>query len=116
MPWEVQPNTQLRDVQAALCKMFRQRFPSTMAVVLIDGVAFTSFQARPFVACAEGQEVLVHFQQSDDPFFYDLADRRGPRATVEDQFLFDAAVAGGDAAAEAQGLEQWAAARRTTGV
>jgi hypothetical protein len=115
VPFEVKPDVHLRDVQSELCRLFRQRFPTTMAVVFIDGTTFDGFQTQPFAACSDGQEVLVHFQQTDDPFFFDLADRRGPRATVEDQFHFEAAVDAGDTAASAIGLEQWAAHRRSKG-
>lgn len=101
---EVQSDVWLRDVQAVLCKAFRQRFPVMMATLCVRGTSFDSFKKQPFLECVDGEEVLVSFVPTDDPFFYDLNDRRGCRTTVLEDL--EAEAAGGDAQAAAIVQEQ----------
>ena len=37
----------------------------------------------PLVDCEHGEEIETIFEPTDDPYFYDLADRRGPKETLE---------------------------------
>jgi hypothetical protein len=103
-------------MQPLLCRLFRKSFPSHRAEVLVGACPHTHFHAQPFLPHAERQDdvdVLVVFERNlEDPFWLDWADRRMPRATVEDEILWEAASAAGDAEAIAMGLEQWAARRR----
>ena len=76
IPMEIpHKGVQLRDMQKALCQAFKQRFPSTMASVTVNGKEFDEFQNQPFKeGAADG--CVVKFKPTDDPYFYDLADRK----------------------------------------
>lgn len=113
---EVDSQVRLRCMQPVLCRLFRKSFPLHRAEVVVGPCPHTHFHSQPFLAVADRQDdvdVLVVFERNvEDPFWYDFADRRMPRATVEDELAWDAAAAAGDAPALALGLEHWSAARR----
>ncbi len=113
---ELDSTVRLRDLQQLLCKQFHKAFPSHCAAVVVEGSPHTHFHSQPFLAAAARRDVvdvLVAFERNvEDPFWYDWADRRMGRATVEDEFLFEAAVAAADAEAIEMGCERWAACRR----
>ena len=71
----------LRDLQRPLCSLYRQRFPATMAAVTVEGRHYDSFNDSPFAVCGEGATVEIIFKPTDDPFFYDQADRRAAKRT-----------------------------------
>ena len=73
-PLEVQPQTALRDLQFALCRHFGQQFPAMKATLVVGNRTFTEFEDKPF--CSGETEATVVFMQTDDPYFYDLRDRR----------------------------------------
>jgi len=73
---DVEKNMPLGKAQKALCKIFRQPFPKMKAAVEINGDVFDEFIQEPFSECGEGDIVLARFDQTDDPFMYDLFDRR----------------------------------------
>jgi hypothetical protein len=113
---EVSAEARLRDVQRELCRLFRKSFPATMAVVtvVVEGspVTFDDLQQTPFLTARDGDQVLVRFCPTDDPYFYDLEDRRGCRATAFEEAAFEEAVAQGDDEAVTKGLAAWAGERR----
>ena len=99
----------LRDVQRDLCKKFGQRFPATMAILVVGGEVYSNFQEIPFEHCSEeGDIVDVIFQPTNDPSFYDESDRR-PQPTLEEEFLWEEAFADGSTALD---LQTWVKARR----
>ena len=68
--------TSLRDLQEDLCRAFKKPFPAKMAILTVDGQVHDDFQARPFAEGAPSEACTVVFKQTDDPFFYDLRDRK----------------------------------------
>ncbi len=99
----------LRDVQRELCAMYDQRFPSIMATLELGGRHYDSFDHRPFVDCTDGAMAEVYFGPTDDPYFYDLADRCGPKFTLQDEVAWEDAVSSGNAMLD---LAEWVASRR----
>ena len=71
--------TRLRDVQDIVCRLFHKPFPRTKACITLGGITYDEFADMPFVDCASEDVMTVVFINTDDPFFYDLRDRRpGP--------------------------------------
>ena len=112
---DVAPTSRLRDLQAVLCRLFRKNFPWHRASVVMGRTVHDHFESQPFLGC-DGEievDVTVIFQRNvEDPFFFDVADRHGPRATVVEEGEWREAVLAGDAAAQADGCEAWAMSRR----
>ena len=78
----------LRALQKSFCALFGQRFPAMMATLNVQGEKFDSFNEQPFSGCTGNSvEAVVAFVPTDDPFFYDLMDRRGPKAVLEQTIL-----------------------------
>jgi hypothetical protein len=112
---EVAPDVRLRTLQPMLCKLFAKAFPTQRASLVVGTSVYDLFESQPFLGQA-GQAVIrdisvVFVHNSEDAYFYDLADRQGQRATVEDEFYWEAEAAK-DAAVAAEGCEAWAARRR----
>jgi len=99
----------LRDVQQELCGLFRRRFPAMKASVRANKTTFDSFGDQPFLKCADGESVEVMFSDTDDPYFYDIADRRAPKITIEDEIEWDRQIAADDTTLS---LEEWIRDRR----
>ena len=98
----------LRDLQRELCNKFGHRFPSTMAVLIVGGRLYDQFEEQPFADCDEGTTVGISFGPTDNPFFYDEADRRaGP--SLEEEVLWEEAVGIGVTTLD---LAAWVASRR----
>ena len=66
------------------------------------------FQLQPFLDCKDGEEIQVAFAQTDDPFFYDLADRRSHKISLEDEMAWEEARASGSTTLD---LQDWLWAR-----
>lgn len=79
---EVPKNACLRDVQKDLCSLFGQRFPKMLAKVTVLDDEFDMFHDTPFAGTdGDNVEATVSFEENvSDPYFYDLADRRMPKA------------------------------------
>ena len=71
--------SRLRDVQETVCRVFRKSFPSTKVCLARGTTTFDEFTDLPFVGCVGGDVLAVVFMNTDDPYFYDLRDRRTPR-------------------------------------
>ena len=80
---DVSKSVPLRDLQKPLCTAFRQRFPAMKADLVIRGKRWDCFHQMPLVDCEHGEEIEIIFEPTDDPYFYDVADRRGPKETLE---------------------------------
>ena len=98
----------LRRVQKELCGLFRRPFPAMMASVRTENKTFDSFMDQPFLDCQDGEEIQVAFAPTDDPFFYDLADRRSPSVALEDELTWEEERASGSTALD---LQAWLKAR-----
>ena len=72
----VDPCTSLRELQALVCKLFRQRFPATKATLVVGDDVYDEFIQVPFRGCSGSVEAIVTFANTDDPYVYDLRDRR----------------------------------------
>jgi len=79
----VDRNLTLRDCQEELCKLFKKSFPKFKACLVIQGPrgprVYNDFMDHPFRKCTPSDEATVVFEQTDDPYFYDLRDRRGKK-------------------------------------
>ena len=112
---EVAPDVRLRTLQPILCKLFAKSFPSQRVSVVVGTTVYDHFESQPFLGQAGNPVIrditVVFVRNSEDAFFYDLADRQGQRATVEDEYHWEAEAAV-DPAVAAQGCEAYAARRR----
>lgn len=79
----------LGEVQKDICKLFCLPFPSTSAELAVNGRHFHEFIQKPFHRCKENMSVNVVFDHTRNPFFYDLADRKGSKMTLEEEVLAD---------------------------
>ena len=86
-PLSVRRETTLRDVQEQLCKMFGRPFPKTKCVLDVAGVLYEDFIERPFEdIVVDFTPCNIYFQPTDDPYFYDLEDRkRGSKVTLHEE-------------------------------
>ena len=72
----VDSDASLRELQALVCKLFRQRCPATKATLAVGEAVYDDFMHDPFENCSRSVEATVTFAPTDDPYFYDLRDRR----------------------------------------
>jgi len=108
----VQRTGSLGGAQSALCHAFRQRFPVMQAQVSCRGEKYDEFSDQPFKLLLQGEGVAVEFVLTDNPYFYDVVDRRGPlRITLEEEVAYETA---GDHAGDDNlpPLTDWVLARR----
>ena len=86
---EVGFHTPLGQVQKALCLAFGQRFPATKATLTVDGETYDEFIQKPFHRCKEGDNIIVRFNDTDDPYFYDWFDRKGSKLKLEEEIALE---------------------------
>ena len=87
---KVTSGTPLRDLQEKLCRAFGKAFPTTKAVVSIDGVLYDEFSEYPFLGSSQTHVLgLVDFASTDDPYFYDLHDRCGKQGTIWEELEYE---------------------------
>jgi hypothetical protein len=103
----------LGDLQRSLCTIFGKRFPAMQANLEVRGQVFDEFGHVPFAQCACGcespprdshamcpcgakAEACVTFERATDPFWFDWADRREPKCTIEDEIAYEDAHRLGD--------------------
>ena len=99
----------LRHVQKELCGLFRRPFPAMMASVRTENKTFDSFMDQPFLECADGENIEVVFSATDDPYFFDLEDRRVPKITLEEEMEWERLKASGETT---MSLAGWIRAQR----
>ncbi len=99
----------LRDLQRELCRRFHERFPVMKAVLTCGDAVFDEFSDLPLENCIDGDVLDVSFMTTNDPLFYDIADRVGTKVTLDEEVAYDDAVSEG---LTADDIETWAAARR----
>ena len=100
----------LRDVQRMLCEQFRARFPAMKAVLEHGDVLYDEFSEKPFLNCLESATFEVDFIETDDPYFYDKADRCRLKVKLEEEVEYEEAVSSG--VAPVSDLETWVRGRR----
>ena len=66
----------LRDLQKKLCAAFKYPFPRMMASLTMCGTTHDEFFSQPFAKGVPDEPCVVAFFPTDDPFFYDLRDRK----------------------------------------
>jgi len=98
----------LRDVQQELCGLFRRPFPTMMACVRTENKTYDSFGDQPFLSCEDGESVEVIFSDTDDPYFYDLEDRRAPKITLKQEIEWDRQIAADETT---MSLTEWVRSR-----
>ena len=101
----------LSDVQQMLCVRFHARFPAMKAVLKCGDVVYDKLSEKPFLNCLESATFEVDFVETDDPYFYDEADRCRLKVKLEEEVEYDEAVCSG--VAPASDLETWVRGRRT---
>ena len=85
-PLSVRRETTLRDVQKQLCKMFGRPFPKTKCLLVVAGVLYEDFIERPFEdIVVDFTPCRMYFEPTDDPYFYDLEDRKGSKVTLHEE-------------------------------
>ena len=72
----IEPDTSLRDMQLLLCKLFRQRHPAMKAKLVVGTFVYDEFIEVPLKNLTGSVDANVVFARTDDPYFYDLRDRR----------------------------------------
>jgi uncharacterized protein (DUF1697 family) len=110
---DVSRRASLADVQRDICRLFRQRFPATKASLVIDEATYDEFKDKPFLTCADGVSCTVLFEDTDEPFFIDMADRLGIKIHIDELVAYDYAseVAARDGSSIEE-LEVWVKHRR----
>ena len=81
----VDPRTSLRELQHTVCKLFHQRFPATKATLIVGECVYDEFIQSPFMHCVGAVAATVTFAPTDDPYFYDLRDRRPGQMRVRNE-------------------------------
>ena len=72
----VDPDTSLRDMQLLLCRLFHQRHPAMKATLIVGNNVYDEFIEIPFKNLTGSVDANVVFAKTDDPYFYDLRERR----------------------------------------
>ena len=107
--YEFARETRLRAIQQQVCKDFGRSFSATKAVLVLDKICFGEFENLPFTCRPEDAKFTVVFSPTDDPYYYDIHDRRrGPRVTLADEVEWEAACKSGETALS---IERWVAER-----
>ena len=76
----VQSEASLREMQLLLCRICRKSFPAMKATLIVGENVYDEFMQVPFQDCSGSVEATVTFNRTDDPYFYDLRDRRQKQA------------------------------------
>ena len=93
-PLSVRNETTLRDVQKQLCKMFGRPFPKTKCLLDVAGVKYEDFIERPFQdLVVDFTPCRIYFEPTDDPYFYDLEDRKGSKVTLHEELEIEDTIA-----------------------
>ena len=89
--------TQLKDIQQTLCTFFKQPFPQKLAKVKIHSKVYDEFQEYPFEdVIGEDIQASVTFQNTTDPYFYDLVDRTSLKYTIGDEVEYEDLLSRGE--------------------
>ena len=109
--------------------LFGARFPAMQANVEVENRIYDAFDDVPFANCGhfcacEGErepqttstcgakaEAAVSFEPTTDPFFFDQADRRGPKHTLEEEVAYEEAAKLGETSLS---FQSWLQARRVS--
>ena len=100
----------VRDAQRMRCAQLRARFPAMKAVLKYGDVLYDEFSDKPFLNCLDSATFELDFIETDDPYFYDKADRCRLKVKLEEEVEYDEAVSSG--AAPVSDLETWVRGRR----
>ena len=88
---------QLRDLQQSLCTFFQQPFPKKLAKIQVYDKTYDDFMDYPFEnVIGEEIEVTVTFEDTTDPYFYDMMDRLTMKYSIEDEMEWELETTQGD--------------------
>jgi hypothetical protein len=88
---------QLRDVQQDLCSFFKQSFPKKMAKVKVYNRTYDDFMEYPLEdAIGEEIEATVTFEDTKDPYFYDVIDRKTFKCSLEEEIQWEKETGNGE--------------------
>ena len=66
--------------------MFGQPFPKNKCLLDVAGVKYEDFIEKPFEdIVADFTPCSIYFEPTDDPYFYDLEDRKGSKVTLHEE-------------------------------
>ena len=86
------------------------RTPPTTIAIVVNGEQFNEFTQFPFQHClVSAVAAAVVFMNTDDPYFYDLEDRKRFKVDLAEEVAYDDAVACG---ATTLTLEGWVREQR----
>ena len=77
--------TELRYLQKPICRAFGERFPRMAATLHVGHMVYDDFAHVPFAAGRPTGPCVVVFEESDDPFWYDYADRKCKGPNLEEE-------------------------------
>ena len=84
--------TELRYLQKQICRAFGERFPRMAATLQVGREVYDDFAHVPFATGPPSGTCIVVFEDSNDPFWYDYADRKGKGPSLEDEMRQSAPV------------------------
>lgn len=94
---ELPKTIQLRYLQMGLCQCFKQPFPEKLAKVKVYDKTYDEFMDYPFEnVIGEEIEAMVTFENTTDPYFYDVADRIHMKYSIQDEVEWEAEAACGE--------------------
>ena len=87
---QVHKTIQLRHLQKDLCVFFKQPFPKKNARLKVYDKIYEDFMDYPFED-AVGEEIVatVFFQDTTNPYFYDLFDRKSFKYSLEQEIEWE---------------------------
>ena len=83
-------DTTSRAIQRQLCADFGRAFPASKVVLVLNNFVFDDFECLPFRDCPEDATFQVVFIATDDPYFYDLMQRKGTHLTLAEEIAAEA--------------------------
>ena len=94
---ELPKTTQLKDLQQTLCVFFNKPFPKKLAKVKVYSKIYDEFQEYPFGdVLGEEIQVSVTFEDTTNPYFYDLMDRVALKYTIGDEVEYEDLLSRGE--------------------
>ena len=90
-------NIQLRDLQKDICDFFKQPFPKKSVRLKVCEKMYEDLMDHPFQD-ATGEEIVatVFFEDTTDPFFYDLIDRKSLKYSLEEEIEWELEISRGN--------------------
>ena len=80
----------MRDLQKGICSFFNESFPKKAAKLKVYGKTYDDFGNYPFEdVIGEDVNAIVDFEDTTDPYFYDVQDRLLLKCTLADEIQWE---------------------------